>query len=265
MKDEGRRRNHAAGVAFAFSPLPGLVWIFFLIWTAIGAVVMPLGIGQSQIESWIGQPDLRAAALAILHGSDAFWIVLAAINVYFATAMHEGLNVTRRWASIILVGSAMCEWVGARTGFPFGPYRYTDNFGWRLGGVLPFTIPLAWLVILLSGRRLVLVVRPEVTRLGLALGTGLVALATDLNLEPVAWKIRAYWVWYPGREAAPSGWPPVQNYVSWFAIACLLTYALPPNYALRPPSRIANRPVAVLVLMNVLFLLVNGAHWAGAR
>lgn len=258
------KRTPLPAYAVWLAPLPDLAWVFFLLWTAMGAVVMPLGIGRSQIESWISQPDVRAAALAILRGSDAFWIVLAAINVYLATAAHEGIGVTRRWAAIILGGSALCEWVGALTGFPFGPYRYTDNFGWRLGGVLPFTIPLAWLIILLSGRRLVLAIRPEVTRVGLASGTALVALVSDFILEPVAWKIRAYWIWYPGREAAPSGWPPPQNYASWFAVAFLLTYALPPNYALRrAPSRIANRPIAVLALMNGLFLLVYGARWAG--
>lgn len=249
--------------AIWLAPLPGLAWGLFLVWTAVGAVVMPLGIGRSQIESWVSQPDLRAAALAILQGSDAAWIVLAAINVYLATAAQEGINATRRWAAIILAGSALCEWVGARTGFPFGPYRYTDHFGWRLGGVLPFTIPLAWLIILLSGRRLVLAIRPEATRAGVALGAALTALVSDVNLEPVAWKIRAYWIWYPGREPAPSNWPPVQNYVSWFVVAFLLTYALPPNYALRRPSRTANRPIAVLALMNGLFLLVYGVRWAG--
>lgn len=254
-----------APLAAWLAPLPDLAWIFFLVWTAVGAVVMPLEIGQSQVESWIAQPGLRAAVLAILRGSDAFWIVLAAVNVYFAAAAHDGLDVTRRSALIILGGSAVCEWIGARTGFPFGPYRYTDHFGWRLGGVLPFTIPLAWLIILLSGRRLVLALRPDVTRPGLALGVGCVALLTDLNLEPVAWKIRAYWIWYPGPHAAPSDWPPLQNYVSWFALAGLLTYALPPNYALRRPSRVANRPILVLALMNALFLLVHAARWLRLR
>lgn len=248
----------------AFAPLPDLAWIFFLVWTAIGALVLPFGIDQSRLDAWIANGDLRQAASAILHGADAFWIVLAAVNVYFATAAHEGLAITRRWTAVILVGSGLVEWIGARTGYPFGPYRYTDHFGYRLGGVLPFTIPLAWLIVLLSGRRLVLALRPEATRLSLALGVGLVALLTDLNLEPVAWKIRAYWIWYPGWAAPPSQWPPLQNYVSWFGVAFLLTWALAPNYALSRPSRVAHRPIAVLALMNALFLLVHLARWVQA-
>jgi uncharacterized membrane protein len=244
------------------APLPDLLWKFFLVWTAVGFVVLPLDIGQSQLERWISHPGLREAASAILRGSDAFWIALAAVNVYLYTASAEGLGVARRWAVIILAGSAVCEWIGARTGFPFGPYRYTDRFGWRVGGVLPFTIPLAWLIILLCGRYLTLRLRPEATRAQIALGTALAAVVTDFNLEFVAWKIRAYWIWYPGPSAPPSDWPPPQNYVSWFALAFALAYALPPNTSLRLHRPPPTRPILILALMNALFFLTHAAHWA---
>ena len=186
-------------------------------------------------------------------------MLLAAVVVYFHTVAAEGLPTARRWAVIILAGSAAFEWIGARTGFPFGPYVYTERFGWRLGGVLPVAIPLAWLVVLLGGRFLVRALRPEAGRIELALGVALVATLTDLNLEFVAWKVRGYWVWYPHAGANAPGWPPLQNYVAWFALSFGLTALLPPNHALRPHRPPATRPILVLALMNALFLLVHAA------
>ena len=242
-------------------PWRDVVWTLFVVWTAIGFVVMPLGIGDDEITRWLGIGFLRQALLSILHVSDALWIAFAATVVYLHTAAAEGLRTARRWAGMILLASTAAEWIGASTGFPFGPYRYTRNFGWLIGGVVPVAIPLAWLVILLCGRVLVLRLRPAASRLELALGVGLVALVTDLNLEFVAWKVRAYWIWYPGWTGKIPAWPPVQNYLTWFVLSFLITLALPPNYDLRPQHPTPFRPLAVLGLMNALFVVVYLARW----
>ena len=182
-------------------------------------------------------------------------MLLAAVVVYLHTAAAEGLPTARRWAVIILGGSAVFEWIGARTGFPFGPYVYTDHFGWRMGGVLPVAIPLAWLVILLCGRCLVAAAasRPR-PAWNWRSGVAVAAVLTDVNLEYVAWKVRGYWLWYPqaARARAP-GWPPLQNYArvvraelrAGVRAAAELRAALPR----RPPAR----PILVLALMNALF------------
>ena len=226
---------------------------------------MPLGIGQATIDRSFGQGPLRQAFTALLHVSDAVWIYLAAVVIYLHTAAAEGLPTARRWAAIVIAGSGVCEWIGAQTGFPFGPYRYTDNFGWRLGGVLPLAIPLAWMVVLLCGRSLILRLRPASSRLGLALGVALVATVTDVNLEAVAWKIRGYWIWYPDAPGPLPDWPPLQNYLSWFGLSFVLTYILPPNYSLRPRHPAPGRPILVLGLMNALFLVVYAARWLRVR
>ncbi len=202
---------------------------------------------------------------SLLHVSDAIWIYLAAILVYLHTAAAEGLPTARRWAVILLLGSGICEWIGAQTGFPFGPYRYTDHFGWRIGGVLPVAIPLAWMVIILCGRVLVLRWRPASTRHTLALGVAAVATLTDANLEAVAWKIRGYWNWYPDAQPPLPAWPPAQNYLSWFVLSFALAYGLPPNYALRFRNPAPFRPILVLGLMNALFIVVYAARWLRVR
>jgi len=246
------------------------LWVLFLVWSAIGAVVMPFGLGDAHL-SGLDLPDVIEPVVAwALRAGDAVWITLGASAVYLGIARREGFPTARVWAVIILAGAGLVEWVGATRGWPFGPYRYSDNFGSRLGGVLPFTIPLAWLVIVLAGRCLVLRVAPNASRVLTALGTGLVAVLTDLNLEFVAWKARAYWIWYPDWTPALGpmpGWPPLQNFVSWFVLATLLCAALPAPRKVDTREPQPLRPILVLAVMNALFLCVHAVRairgWGG--
>ena len=237
------------------------LWLAFLIWTAIGFAVLPLDIGARQASSWVGDGALFRLVTGFLRQADAIWMFLAAANVYVHAAAAEGLSTARRWAVLILVAATCFEWIGVRTGVPFGSYRYTGQFGWRLGGVLPIAIPLAWFVILVCGRYLFLALRPQAGRLELAAGVAFIALLTDLNLEFVAWKVRGYWIWYPALTAGLPAWPPWQNYASWFGLSFLLVLIMPANYELRirrPPS---SRPIVILGLMNLLFACARLAHW----
>ena len=254
------RRVYRTGTLNSSPRVPGprdLAWIAFLVWTGVGFVVMPLGIGEAQARTWLGPGAAAETAAALLHQADAIWIVLAAINVYLYAARAEGLPTARRWAALILIASTAFEWIGTGTGFPFGPYVYTDRFGWRIMGVVPLAIPLAWLVVVVCGRYLVQWLRPAATRLELALGVAAVAVFTDLNLEYVAWKVRAYWIWYPQAPGAPPAWPPWQNYASWFVLSLALAYLLPPNYELRMDKPSPRRPVLILALMNALLAFVH--------
>jgi putative membrane protein len=240
-----------------------VLWILFLVWTAAGSITMPLGLGDAHL-GLVEYPAAIEALLAwALRAGDAIWITLGAAVVYLSVARREGFATARIWAVILLAGSGLIEWIGATTGWPFGPYRYSDQFGMRLGNVLPFTIPLAWLVIILAARALILRIAPNASRPALAAGVGAVALLTDLNLEFVAWKSRGYWVWYPDWTPAlgpmPS-WPPLQNFVSWFLVAAALCAMLPAPGRVDTGKPQPIRPVIVLALMNALFLAVHLAR-----
>lgn len=250
-----------------------LFWWIFLVWTAVGTVVMPFGIGEMTVRRLIGNEALLSLVLGILRPADAIWMVLAFGVVYLHVVESRGLATARLWALVILVGSGVVEALGAKTGWPFGPYRYTDNMGIRVFGVLPFTIPLAWFVIVATAQAAILALRPRWSRWAQAAFVGAVATLTDLNLEFIAWKVRAYWIWYPPGTALaenPPDWPPIQNYLSWFVLAFLLSAALVRRTGDRalsaPPPAPAVfpwRPVLVLSLMNALFLLVHLVRWLG--
>lgn len=246
---------HSSMEPLWFQRVRDAFWWCFLIWTFVGFFVMPMGIGAHWIRENIGIVSLQGPLISFLSISDAIWMVLAAGVVYFQALRREGPRRARVWALVIIVGSALAESIGAMTGFPFGSYKYTDNLGWRILGVLPFTIPLAWLVIVFAARDLLLNFLPQIGRWKLALGVGGIALLTDLNLEFVAWKVRAYWVWYPFERGPIPSWPPWQNYVSWFVLATLFALVTRPTKA---PAGLSERwrPPLVLLLMNLLFLVV---------
>ncbi len=240
-----------------------IVWRVFLIWTAVGAIVMVMGLNAGNVGTWTSSPSAQEALAHILAYADLIWMVSAAAVVYLRVAALDGLARARLSAVIILAGSTVVEWIGAQRGIPFGPYRYTDAFGPRALGVLPIAIPIAWLVILLGARLLVLEIRPGLPRFALSFWVAVVALVTDLNLEFIAWKVRGYWIWYPD-EANPPGWPPPQNFASWFVLAFAL-HAMTPAAEDRPVTeRKISRAALVVPLMNVLFLLVHASRWIRA-
>ena len=232
-------------------------WLLFLVWTAVGFVVMPLGITPAQARAGLGAGPLGGVAAAILEVSDAVWMGLAAATVYFHAVGSEGLPTARAQAVVVLFASTVFEWVGAQTGFPFGPYVYTEHFGPRIVGVVPVAIPLAWLVVILCGKNLVGLLHPTAGRLTTAVGVGVVAVLTDLNLEPVAWHIRQYWLWYPLQVPPPSENPPWQNYAAWFVLSFALAVVLPSDSSLRPRRPTRWRPVVLLTLLNTLLALVH--------
>lgn len=235
--------------------LENAAWAAFLIWTVVGAIVMPLGITPERAREWIGPGAAATLAGGFLHVADLIWMLLAAAVIHGEAVRSEGAPKAGVGALLVMVGSAVVEWIGATTGWPFGPYVYTDRFGPRVG-VLPLAIPLAWFVIVQGARLTLARWRPALGRVELALGVGLAAVITDLNLEPIAWKLRGYWLWYPG-DPKPPAWPPWENYAAWFVVAAILAFAMPSFRGGRAPSL---RPAAVLGLMNGLFLWLHLAR-----
>src|SRR2546425_9099513 len=130
--------------------LESVAWSLFVALSVLIAAVVPGEIGEAQARAWIADPSAQAALIQLLRALDGAWITLAAINTYLLVARAEGIAIARRWAVLIFLGSGAAAWIGARTGFPFGPRIFTDNLGMRVGHVLPFTWPLLWFVVLLN-------------------------------------------------------------------------------------------------------------------
>ncbi len=246
----------SSALAHWLEPFAAGLWILFLLWTGGIAVLWTSGIGEAEITA-LGHPELRAALLWLLPLADPAWVALAAGNVYVAVAAEHGLATARRWACLILGATLGLGAVSAWRDWPLGPIHFTNRLGPRLGPI-PFGLPLLWLAVLLGARDVLGRFAPRASHGQIALGTGVLAALTDLNLEPVAWKARAFWLWYPAQLPAP-GSPPIQNYATWLIAGALLAFLLREPTVVRSAARNA-RPAITFCLVNAVFLATNAAR-----
>jgi len=83
-------------------------------------------------------------------GGGVAYILLGAIAVALYARRVLG---TRLWLGFMLpaIGlSLSSELLGTSTGFPFGHYAYLNGLGYKIAGLVPFTIPLSWFYVGLS-------------------------------------------------------------------------------------------------------------------
>lgn len=176
---------------------------------------------------------------------DPILILLAFANTHFHAARKWSAPKARHWGLIILAASLAVETLGVCTGFPFGAYSYTDNFGPPLG-VVPFTIPFAWHVVVTNSLFIVRALAPHGSRLSEAVAVGLLCTVYDFILEPFATTVRHYWIWSGGTI-------PLQNYASWFILSGILTWLFAPTVA--SFSRFRDwRPAIILSVMLLIFI-----------
>ena len=77
-------------------------------------------------------------------GGGVAYIIFGAI----AVAIYAYRNLGK-WATLTFMLPAVClslgsELLGTSTGFPFGQYEYLSGLGYKIAGLVPFTIPLSW-------------------------------------------------------------------------------------------------------------------------
>ena len=123
-------------------------------------------------------------------GGGVAYIVFGAIAVALYAYRTLGW-----WATATFMVPAVClslgsELLGTSTGFPFGHYQYLSGLGYKIAGLVPFTIPLSWFYMgltcyLLARTGLKVAVGSSWLRHWAALAVGAVLLtAWDLVLDP---------------------------------------------------------------------------------
>lgn len=214
-----------------------------------------------------------AAFVAIAVRTEANWPL--ALLLLLATAGTLGAlvrqlpaqNVFLAACVIAVIGSA-AHAVGEKSGIPFGPLMFGPAAGRRLFGILPWVMPLLWVVAILNSRGVArLVLRPwrKVRAYGFWL-IGLTAMFTmlfDCALEPFAAHSKHYWIWAAtGYSLTPHG-APVCDSVGWFVVAVLiLAFATPAmiNKQLSKRSAPDFHPLAVWLGAILLFATSAAMH-----
>lgn len=242
----------------ALEPLANGLWIAFGFATLIVIAVWVSGVDDADLQR---DASNRALPGALAHASailDVSWVTLAAVNVYLSTAAAEGLATTRRWAAIALLSSGLIAFASTTTGWPLGSVQYTDRLGTRIGPV-PFGFPLLWFAMTAGARSLVLRLWPAMSHWQVALTAGSLILLSDLNLEPIAWKARGFWIWHPA-DVPGSTWPPLQNYFTWFVLGTALVYAMRSSRVAPHPAALSWRPAITFVVLNGVLLAAHVAR-----
>lgn len=116
--------------------------------------------------------------------------------------------------------SVSAELMGTSTGFPFGAYHYTSGLGYKIAGLVPFTIPLSWFYLGFSS---FLIARVGLQKYNLphwaysltaiALGS-LLLTSWDFVLDPgMSQTVVPFWEW---EVVGPFFGMPYENFSGWF-------------------------------------------------
>lgn len=190
--------------------------------------VLSMGFGLAGILLVLPNPDLiamlpdigkSALPLSMASGGVIYMLLgMAAVSVY----AYRTLGLWHCLGFMIpAIGLSLgSELLGTSTGFPFGHYRYLSGLGYKIAGLVPFTIPLSWFylgfsayVIALAGLQTRAI--PQALKYLGAIAFGSLLLTSwDFVLDPAMSQTSLpFWVWeQPGAFFGM----PYQNFAGWF-------------------------------------------------
>ena len=243
MDDEGSGKYYR---------LPTLVaTVAYAVWYAAGLILFTTDwfpkIWREQVSGW----------------GDCVFLSLAGLLSFLWIERDYGWRRATASGLLIMVGAGAAEMVGARTGYPFGEYEYTERLGWRLFHLMPWIIPVCWLIVVISAYAVcsaMIASRHRVhssdKQLLLILLTSMVVTFVDFNLEPVAVNIKHYWMWLES-DRAYYGVPRL-NFFGWLFVSLVLVSAL--SHLLDPRQwrlSTAWKFFALLTSILFFFMLLN--------
>ncbi|HXJ60334.1 MAG TPA: carotenoid biosynthesis protein [Verrucomicrobiae bacterium] len=231
------------------------VFIVFLVCWVVNWVVLLLRVDLAGQGRWIESLlPVTACATTLL----ALARRLPLQNVLMAGFLIGGL------ASIITA-------VAALSGVPVGPIYYTERMGERIAGVVPWPIPLLWVILIINGRGVArLIMRPWRRTnyygywvIGL---TCLLAVWFDVGLEAFAVKVNNYWLWLGKQSVLRWQTAPYVNFLGWFVSALgMIAFTMPWLINKLPIKQPMDyHPLVVWLLLNGWVLTGNAMHGLGS-
>jgi putative membrane protein len=232
--------------------------------------------------AWLQTPTNQAVMRIAWMLGPATTVVLGALaGVLHATGKIGGRRALAIFgaAFVITLGA---ELTGTHTGYPFGPYSYTTQLGYRVLGLVPFNIPTSWFFMLycaiaICGR--LLTVRDDGRGKWVwALAAGLVLTAWDVSMDP-AMVNTTHWLWHLAPAEQQTALQrlfvsdlfygmPLSNWLGWILTGTLVARVM---LAIVPPSVFARRvspsnfPLLLYAVNGVLPIVIcarRGMVWA---
>ena len=171
-------------------------------------------------------------------GGGAVYIILGTIAVSIYAYRVWG---ARHWLGFMFPAislSLASELLGTSTGFPFGHYHYLSGLGYKIAGLVPFTIPLSWFYLGFSAYLIARVGLATLTLPNWCKYVGAIALgallltAWDFVLDPAMSQTDLpFWVW----EQPGAFWGmPSQNFAGWLGTGILFMSVATLIWELKP-------------------------------
>lgn len=179
-------------------------------------VILNLAVVGQNVFQWSVEKSMAGGGVAdILLGT-----VAVSIYAYRTLGIKPWLTFMLP-AVLISLGS---ELLGTSSGFPFGDYSYLSGLGYKIAGLVPFTIPLSWFYMGFSSYLIARVALNPVKQnwlrhVGAILLGAMLFTAWDFALEP-AMSQTAFPFWYWAKPGAFFG-TPYQNYAGWYGTSAL--------------------------------------------
>lgn len=158
-------------------------------------------------------------------GGGVVYMILGASAVFLYLRRNLGLFCALGFALPSVFISLGAELLGTSTGFPFGNYSYLSGLGYKVAGLVPFTIPLSWFYVgcvsyLLARIGLQVDRKPSFLRHAGAVTLGALLLTSwDFVLDP-AMSQTSLPFWYWDKPGAFFGMP-YQNFAGWMGTGAL--------------------------------------------
>ena len=232
--------------------------------------ILSMAFGLAGLLLVLPHPDFIASLPPI--GKTAFaWSMAGGGVMYMLLGMSAVAVYAYRtlgvWHSLgfmlpALAISLTSELLGTSTGFPFGHYRYLTGLGYKIAGLVPFTIPLSWFYLgfsayLIARAGLNNKISQNWLKMVASITLGAIFLtAWDFVLDPaMSQTTLPFWVWeQPGAFFGM----PYQNFAGWFGtgavfmtVATLIWKVKPFNF----PQSNLGVPLAIYV-SNFAFAMI---------
>lgn len=151
-------------------------------------------------------------------------ILLGLVAVSIFAYRTVGLRLTVAFMLPAISISLASELLGTGTGFPFGDYSYLSGLGYKIAGLVPFTIPLSWFYMgfssyLIASVALNTAKSSWLRQVGAVLLGAMLFTAWDFALEP-AMSQTTFPFWYWAEPGAFFG-TPYRNYLGWYGTSAL--------------------------------------------
>ena len=195
-----------------------------LVSMVFGLVGILVIIPNAELISGLSEFGEKAMELSMA-GGGVTYMILGALGVFLFAYRTLGLGRALGFLIPSLSISLISELLGTSTGFPFGHYSYLSGLGYKISGLVPFTIPLSWFYVgcvsyVLARAGLEVDKKPSFVRHVAAIVLGALLLTSwDFVLDP-AMSQTALPFWYWQQPGAFFGMP-YQNFAGWMGTGSL--------------------------------------------